>query len=116
MRRASFAMVVIGLVACAAMVGGVLYWSLKAAATAETEVRNYLTRIAALATAVLILSVVILFAVIVRYVALRLSSPEGPRAPDAYEDAWTEAGRRLKAEDAPPVEGFEGDEDDGPRG
>ncbi len=64
----------------------------------------------------LILTTVILFGVIIHHMAQRItSSPDRPPA-TAYENAWTEAGRRLKPEDAPPVQGFEDEGESGAEG
>ena len=112
---APFAMLVISLVAVIAACGGVLYWTIQSAASpaveADKPLRDYLTKIAVMATGVLILTVVILFGVVVHYVARRMSAPGDALAPTLYENAWVEAGRRLKPEDAPPVEGFEDDDE-----
>ena len=109
-RRTSFAIVVIALVAFMAILTGVLYRTLAAAAQAEPDTRDYLMRLAAMTTAVLVLSAVLLFGTVIRYIASRITGPADKFKPTPYEDAWTEAGRRLKPEDAPPVQGFE-DED-----
>lgn len=117
LRRAGFAMLVITLVAVIAICAGVLYWAMQSSATTsarnDRELRDYLTKIAALATGVMILTVVILFGVVIHYVAARISLPPEKFVPSTYENAWAEAGRRLKPEDAPPVAGFEdGGEDE----
>jgi uncharacterized protein involved in cysteine biosynthesis len=109
-RRASFAILVIALVTFLALVAGVLYWVLKSAAEAEPALRDYLMKMAALATAVLVLTVLILFAVVIRHIASRITSPTEKPTAGTYENAWAEAGRRLKPEDAPPVPGFEEEE------
>jgi len=109
-RRVSFAVLVIALVTFLAMAAGVLYWVLRSAAEAKPALRDYLMKMAALAAAVLVLTAVILFAVVIRHIASRITSPAEKPAPGTYEDAWAEAGRRLKPEDAPPVPGFEEEE------
>jgi len=108
---AAFAMLVLGLVAVIAACGGVLYWTMQSASRVAVEadkpLRDYLTKTAAMTTGVLVLTLVILFGVVVHYLAGRMAHPEDAPTPTTFESAWSEAGRRLKPEDAPPVEGFE---------
>ena len=110
-RRAGFAMLVITLIALIAMCAGALYWTVHAADKAgradDQPKLDHWTRLAAMSAAVLILTVLILFGVVVRYVTQRLTRYRASSAPTPFESAWTEAGRRLKPEDAPPVEGYE---------
>lgn len=106
-RSTSFGIVVIVLVALIALLGGMLYVVFAKAASAEPRLQGYLMRLAWLTGAALFLSILILLGVIVRYVASRLTDQPEPYKPTGYRDVWTEAGRRLKAEDAPPIEPFE---------
>jgi hypothetical protein len=112
-RATSFAILTIALVTAAALLTGLLLLLLDAAGKAEPEKQRHLVKLASLTMGALVLSVVILVGLIARYVAYRLTHPPEPFKPMGYEDAWKEAGRRLRPEDAPPVEGFEdSDEDD----
>lgn len=106
-RSTSFGIVVIVLVALIALLGGMLYVVFAKAASAEPRLQGYLMRLAWLTGAALFLSILILLGVVVRYVASRLTDQPEPFKPTGYRDVWTEAGRRLKAEDAPPIEPFE---------
>ncbi len=107
LRRTNFAIGVIALVGFIAGMTGLLYWLAKAAKSADPQVRTYVMRLAAMATALVILSAALLVAVVARYVASRLLHPPEPFKPMGYVDAWTEAGRRLKPQDAPPVRPYE---------
>ncbi len=119
-RGARFGILIITLIVIIATCVGLLFWVLRSAAAsgANKELRNYLTKMATIIAGVLILSLVILFAVVIRYIAFRLAPPATKRTPAPWENAWIEAGRRLRPEDAPPVAGFEegqdqeGDEED----
>ncbi len=112
-RSARFGILIITLIVIVATCVGLLFWVLRSAAASgdSKELRNYLTKMATIIAGVLILSLVILFAVVIRYVAFRLAPPAAKRTPAPWESAWTEAGRRLKPEDAPPVPGFEDEPD-----
>ncbi len=113
LRRAGFAMLVISLIAVIIACGGVLYLAFQSAAAAadkaDKPLRNDLTKIATMATGMLILTTVILFGVIIHHVAQRITGSADRAPATTYENAWAEAGRRLKPEDAPPVQGFEDD-------
>jgi hypothetical protein len=112
-RATSFAVLTIALVAAAALLTGLVLLLLDAAGKAEPERQRYLVKLASLAMGALVLSVVVLVALVARYVAYRLTNPPEAFKPMGYESAWKEAGRRLRPEDAPPVEGFEDrDEED----
>jgi len=106
-QAASFAILVISLVVLVTMLAGLMIWLLRSAAAAEGDRQRELVRFASLAFAATLLSVLILIGVVARYVARRFSADSEPFKPMGYVDAWTESGRRLKPEDAPPVEGFE---------
>jgi membrane protein implicated in regulation of membrane protease activity len=105
--RTRFALVVISLVTMVALLTGLLYLAFARAAAAEPKDQAYLLRLAWLTGAVLIATFLVLVGVIVHYVASRLSEPPEKYKPTGYVDIWSEAGRRLKPEDAPPVEPFE---------
>ncbi|MCK4625970.1 MAG: hypothetical protein KAV00_11710 [Phycisphaerae bacterium] len=107
-RATNFAILVIAMVAWIMVLSGVLYLVL-AAVPHEPEQRDYLLRLAYLTTGVLGVSVILLVAIVAHYAASRLRHPTEQSARGEYEDAWTEAGRRLKPEDAPPIDGFEED-------
>lgn len=106
-RSTSFAIVVIVLVALIAFLTGILYLVFAKAAVAEPKLQGYLMRLAWLTGAAMFLAVLILMGVVIRYVASRLTDRPEEFKPTGYVDVWAEAGRRLKAEDAPPVEPFE---------
>ncbi len=107
MRAANFAILVIALSAMIALLG-VLAWStLDAAGEAQGQQKRNLMLFAYVALGALTFTALLLMVLVVRYIAQRLTNPPEPFKPTEYEDAWTEAGRRLKPEDAPPVEGFE---------
>ena len=114
-RSASFAILMIGLAALNTLLAVLLHKVAAAAATAPLARHEYLTRLAYLVGAVLIAALALTVIVLVHHLALRLFSHPEPFKPTPYEDAWTEAGKRLKPEDAPPVEPYENpspDEDD----
>jgi hypothetical protein len=114
-RLTSFAVLLIALLVLVAMLTGLLLLLLGAAGSAEPERQKYLVRMASLAMGALVLSILILAGVVIRYLAQRLTGPSDQFKPMGYESAWKEAGRRLRPEDAPPVEGFEDTEEkDGP--
>ena len=111
-RATSFALLVISLVALVAMLAGLMIWLLRSAVAAEGQRQKELVRFASVSFAATLLAVLILIGVVARYVARRLGADSKPHKPMGYVDAWAEAGRRLKPEDAPPVEGFEDEESD----
>jgi uncharacterized membrane protein len=106
-RATNFAILVIALVALIAMLTGLLYVIFAKAASASSQAQGTLLRVAWLIGATLMLTVLILLGVVIHYVAQRLTQPPEGFKPTAYFDAWSEAGRRVKAEDAPPVEPYE---------
>ena len=106
-RAISFAISVIALVTLMAMLLALLYWLLNAAPKAEGQKQQYILRFIFLIVGVLFLTLIILLGVIVRYLAHRLTAPEEKYQPMGHFDAWAEAGRRLRPEDAPPIEGLE---------
>jgi len=105
-RAIRFAMLVIALAAIGGMLVGVLYWTTAAAGGALPARKIYLMRVAYLAGGLLILTVFLLGAVVVRHVASR-AAPSEPRRRTEHVNAWVEAGRRLKAKHAPPVMPYE---------
>ena len=105
-RATNFAILTIAMVVWIMVLAGVLYLVL-AAIPHEPEQRDYLLRLAYLTTGVLGVSVILLIGIIAHYAASRLKLPTEQSSHAEYENAWTEAGKRLKAEDAPPIEGFE---------
>jgi hypothetical protein len=60
-----------------------------------------------LAASLLILSILILAVVVIHYISSRVKPPIDRAKPTPFESAWDEAGKRLKPEDAPPVEPYE---------
>ena len=111
-RATSFAIVVISLVVMTAVLAALVYWLLSAATRADGERQKYLLRLASVAAAGLLLALLVLLGTVARYVARRLTAPQERFEPMGYVDAWSEAGRRLKPEDAPPVPGFEADDEE----
>jgi len=105
-RAMRFAMLVIALAAIGGMLVGVLYWTTAATGGAPPARKIYLTRVAYLAGGLLILTVFLLGAVVVRHLASRAAPPQ-ERPPTEHVNAWVEAGRRLKAKHAPPVMPYE---------
>ncbi len=110
-RATNFAILVIAMVVWILVLSSVLYLVL-AAVPHEPEQRDYLLRLAYLTTGVLGVSLILLIGIIAHYAASRLKHPTEQSAHAEYEDAWTEAGRRLKPEDAPPIDGFEEENDE----
>ncbi len=110
-RATNFAILVIAMVVWIAVLAGVLYLVLTAVPQ-DQEQRDYFLGLAYLTMGVLAFSLILLVAIIAHYTASRLNPPTEPFEATKYEDAWTEAGRRLKPEDAPPIEGFEEEEDE----
>ena len=105
-RATNFAILIIAMVVWIAVLAGVLYLVLTAVRQGQ-EHRDYLLGLAYLTMGVLAVSLILLVGIIAHHVASRLKHPPESFEPTKYEDAWTEAGRRLKPEDAPPIEGFE---------
>ena len=121
-RATSFAITMLALVVIAAMLTGLLLWLLNSAGVkpgtepVDTQRQKDLVRLAALVTAALVITVLVMLYLVARYIAQRvLASPE-KHPPTPYVNAWTEAGRRLRPEDAPPVPGFENVSDEDDRG
>lgn len=110
-RATNFAVLVIAMVVWIMVMTGVLYLVL-ASVPHNPEQRDYLLGLAYLTMGVLGLSVVLLIGIIAHYAASRLKPPTKQSAHTEYENAWAEAGRRLKPEDAPPIDGFEEDNDE----
>lgn len=107
-RATNFAILTIAMVVWIMVLVSVLYLVL-AAVPHNPEQRDYLLGLAYLTMGVLGVSVILLMGIIAHYAASRLKPPTEKSASAEYENAWTEAGRRLKPEDAPPIDGFEED-------
>ena len=106
-RATSFAILTISMTVLVAALGSLLYVLLVSSKQASGEVQAYLMKLAYLDGAALVLAVVILLGGVIRYITGRLlAQPDKPTS-TPYESAWTEAGKRLKPEDAPPIEPFE---------
>lgn len=108
MRAANFAMVVFGLVAFMGVLAAMLFlvaWYVPKAH--DQPQQQYILRLTQLLVALLLLTGLLLIAVVAHYISQRLKNPAEPFKPMGYEDAWSEGGRRLKPEDAPPVEPWE---------
>ena len=106
--KTSLAVLVLCTMAWIAALSGLLYGVASVSrADLAPEARAYLVRLAYLAGGVLVVSGLLLAVWLFRYVRIWLAPPhEPPPRPDGL-DAWAEAGRRLRPEDAPPIEGFE---------
>lgn len=109
-RATAFAIAVIGMVAIIAAMAGLLYWLGDAHRTATPERKDYFARMAFFVAGILLLSVLLLAGMVIHRLTQRLAEPDEKYRPMGYFDAWSEAGRRLKPEEAPPVEGFEDEE------
>ena len=105
-RATNFAILIIAMVIWIVVLAGGLYLVLAAVQQGQGQ-REYLLGLAYLTMGVLAVSLILLVGIIAHHAASRLNQPPEPFKPTKYEDAWTEAGRRLKPEDAPPIEGFE---------
>ena len=114
-RATSFAITVIAMVTLCAMLAGLFYALVRMATRAEGDQHAYLARLAALVLAALVLAALILLSFVVRYIGRRVTARSGPPKRSEHVSAWLEAGRRLKPEQAPPVEGYEDPEDDSPQ-
>ncbi len=114
MRKANVTILTIALAALIAVQVMLLFMVLDAAEQAEGDSRDSLLKFVRLILVALCLSVLVVVALLVRWLGNRLTHPGQPFKRMEYMDAWTEAGRRLKAEDAPPIEEFEGKADEGP--
>jgi hypothetical protein len=107
-RATSFALVVFGLVAFMGVLVSLLFlvmWYVPRAH--DPPQKQYLARLAQLLVALLLLTGLMLIAAVAHYISQRLKNPPEPFKPMGYEDAWSEGGRRLKPENAPPVEPWE---------
>ena len=106
-RATSFAILTIALVGLIAVLVSLLVVVLGAAEGTQGQTRRSLLLLAYLALGALGLAALLVTVLIIRYIGARTTArPEKPKPMD-YVDAWAEAGRRLKPEDAPPIEGFE---------
>jgi len=109
-RATSFAILTVALVGLIAILVALLLLVLGAAEGAQGQQKRNLLLMAYLALGALGLAALLLVALIIRYLGTRITHrPQKPK-PMGYVDAWTEAGQRLKPEDAPPIEGFEEDD------
>ncbi len=111
MRATNFAILIIAMVVWIMVLAGVLYLVLTAVQRGQGQ-REYMLGLAYLTMGVLAFSLILLIGIIAHHAASRLKQPTEQFKPTKYENAWTEAGRRLKPEDAPPIEGFEENRDD----
>ena len=107
MRSTVFAITVVLLCVWIAAATGLLFWVFHAAEKASPAKQPSLGRAGVMVFGILIISVLLLLGVVIHYIKSRLTQPLRPPAKTAFESAWEEAGRRLKAEDAPPVEPYE---------
>lgn len=108
-RATSFAVLTVALAALIAILVALLVLVLDAAEEAQAPQKRSLLMMAYLALGALGLAALLLVVLAVRYLGTRTTERTGGRKPMQYVDAWAEAGRRLKPEDAPPIEGFEDD-------
>lgn len=114
-RATSFAVLTVTLVGLIAILVVLLVLVLDAAEEAQAPQKRSLLMMAYLALGALGLASLLLVVLAARFLGSRVTERMGDRKPMGYVDAWAEAGRRLKPEDAPPIEGFEdGDPDSSP--
>ncbi len=95
------------LAALAAMLGAMLYLMLHRAGQTHDAEQRYFVRMAWLCLFMLCLTLLFIFWLLMRLLAAWLRS--GGHPPTPYVDAWSEAGRRMKA----PVDEDESDTGDG---
>lgn len=108
LRAINFAIAVVFLAVLAALMAGLLWRMLDRVAEAvDEQKRRDLLPFAALAAGGLGATLVLLALAVIRYVGSRLAGMSEEAKPMGYVDVWAEGGRRLKPEDAPPIEEFE---------
>jgi uncharacterized BrkB/YihY/UPF0761 family membrane protein len=106
LRSTSFAVLTISLMGVIALLAVLLQRVLASAHAVgpdQAAKAAYLSRLAWLVGLVLLLPAALLAAVVIRYILARAANPPEPFKPMGHVDSWTEAGKRLKAENAPPV-------------
>ena len=114
-RATSFALLTVALMGLIAILVVLLLLVLDAAEEAQAPQKRSLLMMAYLALGALGLASLLVVVLAIRYLGTRMTERMGSRKPMGYVDAWAEAGRRLKPEDAPPIEGFEdGDPESSP--
>ena len=116
MQKTNIIVLVIALAMLVVVQGTLMYVLLDAAGETEGEAQTSLIRFARLAMIGLFLSVLIVTALVLRLIRGRLFRQADEFKPMGYVDVWAEAGRRVDAEDAPPVEGFEEEDQAGDEG
>ena len=111
-KKTSFIIVITTLAIIIAILLVLLYSILTDIGQVNQESRQYLITLACLVAGVLLLNIFLLVVEILHYAGSKVSSRNLPiqRTEHIEEDAWTEAGKRLKPEDAPPIDDFEQDE------
>jgi hypothetical protein len=98
-RAASFAFVVLGLVAICAGLGAMLYVTTSAAGeVADPPTRKLLARLAWGSLTLLCVALVLLMWAVLRHIRQALA-PSAPLPPSQYVNAWELAGKRFKLPD-----------------
>ena len=112
-KKTSFVIVIITLIVIIAILLVLLYSILTDIGQVNQKTRQYLITLSCLVAGVLLLSMFLLLVEILHYAASKVKGGNLPvqRAERVEDDAWTEAGKRLKPEDAPPIDDFEQNEE-----
>jgi len=97
-RAVQVTLVVISLVVVAVLLGLLMYFLLSAAVVAEEQLSRALVRLAWFILALLALTLLMLFWVVMREVVRATRRPDRRRTP--YVNVWAEAGRRFQPPDA----------------
>ncbi len=116
MQKTNLIVLIIALALLVVVQGALMYLLLDAAREADGDAQKSLLWFARLAMIGLFLSVLIGAALVLRLIRGGLFRPTDEFKPMGYVDVWSEAGRRIDAEDAPPVEGFEEEDQGGDEG
>jgi membrane protein implicated in regulation of membrane protease activity len=115
-RSASFAFVVLGLVAICAGLGAMLYVTTSAAAgVTDVPVRKLLLRLAWGSLTLLCVALVLLVWAILRHIRQALA-PSAPLPPSEYVNAWELAGKRFQLPEDEDEDKWRTDEEEGEEG
>lgn len=107
LRKISFAMLLVAQAFCIAGLTVLFVLTLRRAGHTSPELHPYVLKLAWLTGAVLILALMGVAMQVARHLATSITDPpEGP-TPTTYESAWDEAGKRLDAKKAPPIDPYE---------
>lgn len=106
-RKISFAMLLVAQAFCIAGLAVLLYLMLHRARHATPELQPYVLKLAWLTGAVLILALLGVALQVARHFATSIIDRPEESTRSTYESAWDEAGKRLDAKKAPPIEPYE---------